>query len=76
MRNDILLYAALLVTGFLLVWGIIGMAQMSGGHTQERYEKALSSELQDKCATPPGYTDEQWKQHMSHHPDRYRECLE
>lgn len=27
------------------------------------------------CATPPGYTDEQWREHMSHHPDRYAECL-
>lgn len=30
----------------------------------------------DKCKTQSGYTDEQWKEHMSHHPDFYRECLE
>lgn len=39
------------------------------------YRKAMSSELTDKCATPPGYTDESWREHMSHHPDRYKECL-
>ncbi len=39
------------------------------------YKKAVSSELNDKCATPPGYTDDAWREHMSHHPDRYKECL-
>ena len=39
------------------------------------YRKGIASELNDKCATPPGYTDESWKEHMSHHPDRYKECL-
>ncbi len=39
------------------------------------YRKAVSSELDNKCATPPGYTDESWREHMSHHPDRYGECL-
>ncbi len=39
------------------------------------YENAVSSELSDKCATPPGYTDEAWTEHMSHHPDRYAGCL-
>ena len=39
------------------------------------YESAVSSELSDKCATPPGYSDEQWREHMGHHPDRYADCL-
>lgn len=29
----------------------------------------------DKCATPAGYTDERWKEHMGHHPEQYAECL-
>ncbi len=29
----------------------------------------------DKCATPEGYTDKEWKEHMGHHPDQYAECL-
>jgi len=42
----------------------------------ENYKKALSAEISsDICATPLGYTDEQWKEHMSHHPDRYKQCL-
>ncbi len=39
------------------------------------YKQALSAELSDKCATPSGYTDAQWREHMGHHPDRYAECL-
>ncbi|MBI2547299.1 MAG: hypothetical protein HYW23_02525 [Candidatus Aenigmarchaeota archaeon] len=39
------------------------------------YSSAVSSELENKCATPPGYTDESWREHMGHHPDRYKECL-
>lgn len=41
----------------------------------EGYSNAVSSELDNKCATPSGYTDESWRKHMSHHPDRYKECL-
>ncbi len=29
----------------------------------------------DKCAAPVGYTNEQWREHMGHHPDIYAECL-
>jgi hypothetical protein len=30
---------------------------------------------EDKCVPPEGQTKEEWKEHMSHHPDIYRECL-
>ncbi len=41
------------------------------------YLRAIESENpSDKCSTPDGYTRESWREHMSHHPDRYRECLE
>ncbi len=40
------------------------------------YFKAMSSENTNNiCAVPEGYTQEQWEQHMGHHPDRYKECL-
>ncbi len=29
----------------------------------------------DKCTPAPGYTEESWREHMSHHPDIYKECL-
>lgn len=40
------------------------------------YYIAISSENpSDICKTPSGYTDEQWRTHMSHHPDRYAQCF-
>lgn len=44
---------------------------------QEANSSAKSLNASDDiCATPSGYTDEQWKEHMSHHPDQYKECLQ
>lgn len=44
--------------------------------TQEECKKSFQAEIErDKCAVPAGYTAESWKEHMSHHPDRYKECL-
>lgn len=42
----------------------------------ENYTKAKAAEIAGSpCATPPGYTDAQWREHMGHHPDQYRDCL-
>ncbi len=32
--------------------------------------------VDERCQTPPGYTDEEWREHMGHHPNIYKECLE
>ena len=29
----------------------------------------------DKCIPPAGTSQEEWTEHMGHHPDMYRECL-
>jgi len=29
----------------------------------------------DLCDVPEGQTVEQWQEHMSHHPEMYKECL-
>ena len=29
----------------------------------------------DKCKTPAGYTEQEWKEHMGHHPNIYKDCL-
>ena len=40
------------------------------------YQKALASQDPSNiCATPAGYTDEEWRTHMGHHPDQYAQCL-
>ncbi len=30
---------------------------------------------EDKCKLERGYTEESWREHMSHHPDIYKECF-
>lgn len=34
-----------------------------------------SSTGTDKCTPPVGQTEEAWQEHMSHHPEMYKECL-
>ena len=68
MDKKIILYviAGILVLGLVLLTifpGIIQAWQDSG--------KSAS----DKCKPAPGYTEESWREHMSHHPNIYRECL-
>jgi len=49
---------------------------ISSGHTQSKFESAIAAQNPaDKCSAPEGYTDAQWKAHMSHHPEMYKECL-
>lgn len=45
-------------------------------NTAENFAMAKAAEVpDDKCKAPPGYTEEQWKEHMGHHPEQYEGCL-
>ncbi len=45
-------------------------------NTAENFASAKAAEIpNDKCKAPPGYTEEEWREHMGHHPDQYGECL-
>lgn len=70
----------ILIAIFLIGLAIFAFAAYSllstNYYSGEGYKRAVSAELPDKCKTPPGYTDAQWREHMGHHPDRYAECLE
>jgi hypothetical protein len=74
-KNSLFLYAVVLV----IVLAVAGFAYFSlapRGHTAANYQAAIVAENPaDKCATPAGYTDEQWREHMGHHSDQYKECL-
>lgn len=37
--------------------------------------KDSGKSTEDKCKPAPGYTEEEWREHMSHHPNIYSECL-
>ena len=53
-----------------------GSSGKSVENTAENFAMAKAAEVpDDKCKAPPGYTDEQWREHMGHHPDQYEECL-
>ncbi|OGI15580.1 hypothetical protein A3K63_01535 [Candidatus Micrarchaeota archaeon RBG_16_49_10] len=72
--NNKIFYILILAVAILLVWVVYNLYQSVYFGTN--YDKALNSETPgDICATPPGYTNEQWREHMGHHPDRYKECL-
>ena len=81
-NKEMLLYGALLVAVLLAAftaYNLLAPQQPAPAqtiqNTQQNYQAALASELPDKCKAPPGYTDESWREHMGHHPDRYAECL-
>ncbi|MEK6863015.1 MAG: hypothetical protein AABW57_02540 [Nanoarchaeota archaeon] len=71
--ENIILYGVLILVIIALIFSISTF--FSKGYSQSDYNKFVSAELSDKCKTPQGYTDQEWKEHMSHHPDRYKECL-
>lgn len=82
MKTENILITVLIVVAFAgLVWsaysfyGVKGNKILEIENTQENFDKAIGSELPDKCKTPQGYTDEAWREHMSHHPDRYVGCF-
>ncbi|MBI2545532.1 MAG: hypothetical protein HYW22_02995 [Candidatus Aenigmarchaeota archaeon] len=60
-----------IIAGFVAVAVFLVYQKFYGSN----YSNAVSSELANKCATPSGYTDATWREHMSHHPDTYVECL-
>lgn len=37
--------------------------------------KIFKSGDNDKCKASEGYSEQEWKEHMSHHPDIYADCL-
>lgn len=65
-------YFIIIAVIFVLLVSILVIVQYV---SVNNYTKAFSSEQEDICKTPPGYTDAQWREHMGHHPDRYAECL-
>lgn len=72
-KQKIFLYAVVLVVAALAIYSAYSWYQST--FFGANYQKALQSQTANICATPPGYTDEQWRTHMSHHPDIYKSCF-
>lgn len=75
-KKEKIIYLALLIFVLLALIYSISTLFSTGMvvRNEENYEKFVANELEDKCKTPPGYSNEQWKEHMSHHPERYVGC--
>ncbi len=70
----IIVLAALLIALAFGIWGII--SQQSQQNYQDGYQKAISAQdPNDICTAPAGYTQQEWEEHMGHHPGQYAQCL-
>ena len=68
MKKEIVLYsvAAILVLMLLILTFFPGIIYAF---------RDSASSGSEKCKPQPGYTEQEWKEHMGHHPDIYKECL-
>ncbi len=75
MNKKILLYGALglvvLVLALFTIFPGMIYAVKDAGITGN----SLSNSTNDKCSPAPGYDEESWREHMSHHPNIYKECF-
>ena len=70
MNKKLILY---IISG-LIILGLIILTIFPGAI--HALKDSGSTSIKDKCAPGPGYTEESWREHMSHHPGIYKECLE
>ena len=71
--ENVILYLLLTLILIALIYSLSTL--FNKGYSQKEYDKFVSAEGSNKCETPSGYTDQEWKEHMSHHPQQYKECL-
>ena len=73
-KNEKILFYAIIVAAAAIV--AVSAFMFISSRYGANYQKAMSAQNpNDICATPSGYTDQQWREHMSHHPDMYVGCL-
>jgi len=73
-----IIFGALGIIGVLWALSMIKVAvpvSDKRSDAMKNFAEFAKDELVDKCATPDGYEDAQWREHMSHHSDQYMECL-
>jgi len=74
MENKAIIVGIVIFVTVFLIFAAYRIYASETSFTSQTFIKAQNPS--DKCTTPAGYTNEQWKEHMSHHPDMYKECLE
>ncbi len=68
MDKNVIIY---LIIGLLII-GLLVLTFFPG--TIQAWKDSGNSGV-DKCKPAAGYTEESWREHMSHHPNIYKECL-
>lgn len=74
-----------ILMGLVLVFGAVWVFQgwqnwrgpvaaANSGNKPIDYPQAQAT-TPDPCQPLPRYTEESWREHMSHHPNEYKQCL-
>lgn len=72
---------AFFVVVFLILFIVSSVFAQYTGHDNkngtDNNDQDQKAALQDDdlCEAPEGYTQEEWNEHMSHHPEQYKGCL-
>jgi len=69
---DIIIVSLVIAVVFIIVLMINPLSKEKSAESVSQDLKIDSDEL---CAVQPGYDEKEWREHMSHHPDRYKDCL-
>lgn len=56
-------------------WDKLGAIAGPGGQPLNYSQAKQAEDPNNPCTPPAGYTEESWREHMSHHPDQYKQCL-
>jgi len=65
----IILGAVALIVVAVLLWF------MTSAGPAPAVQSSANAQSADICTPQPGYSEQEWREHMSHHPDMYAECL-
>ena len=78
--NDKLIIALLVIAliggGILAVFSISNVLNSGLENNASNYAELVSKQNpNDICAVPPGTDPQEWREHLSHHPEQYAQCL-
>ena len=77
MNNKIILWIAVILAVLVITTFVffpnVGYAVKDFGKSQIL---GNSGSTEDICSPPEGTSLEEWTEHMGHHPDIYKDCLE
>ena len=56
-------------------WRELGTLGTPDGQLLNYSQAKQAENPTNPCLPPAGYTEATWREHMSHHPDQYKQCL-